>query len=266
MLLTSITFLVIIFTANVNAEKETSNQEVNSKVNWLPVWNDIEGDREDPSGHHQEKDMCNSFKSGGLKKHLQQVKTLMPLDKIKEIIDGAANDPEIIALKEMHKSEEFRKKLQSLRSSQEYQLVKDYICKVLNLDLVYYKKLILTFFLPSNNLVKARDQHSSKGINNLLQKIYNILPRQELSDLYQSFLKTDQEFVKSIENIKSSDYLQLIENLKLNVKEYEEIRQQLMYIGVPMDKIQGFIRTILGWDLELVSYSSQKLTLKSSKY
>uniref|UniRef100_A0A1B0A863 Uncharacterized protein n=1 Tax=Glossina pallidipes TaxID=7398 RepID=A0A1B0A863_GLOPL len=254
-MLSLITLLVLISTVCINGQRETSNQEVTNKINWLPVWNDIEGNREGLSGHHPVKDMCASSIDGGLKKHIQQAKALLPLDKIKELIEGAASDPQMIALKKLRNSPEFRKKLQALRSSEEYQRIKDYICKVLHLDLIYYKQFLSIFLLPSVNAVKADGEQSSMGgLYDLMMKIYNILPRQELIDLYQRLLKTDPEFAKSIDNIKSSEFLQLIENLKINVKEYKELRQQLMYIGVPMNIVQRFIRTILGWDLDLIIF------------
>ncbi|KAI9585132.1 uncharacterized protein LOC119634044 [Glossina fuscipes] len=255
-MLSLITLLVLISAVRIHGQRETSNQEVTYKINWLPVWDDIGGNGGGLGRHHSEKDICASSIDGGLKKHIQQAKALLPLDKIKELIDGAANDPEMIALQKLRKSPEFRNKLQALRSSQEYQRIKDYICQILHLDLIYYKQFLSIFLLPSAaNVVKADGEQSSKGgIYDVITKIYNILPRQELIDLYQRLLKTDPEFAKSIDNIKSSEFLQLIENLKINVKEYKELRQQLTNIGVPIDTVQRFIRTILGWDLDSIIF------------
>lgn len=54
-MLSLITLLVLISTVRINGQGETSNQEVTNKINWLPVWNDIEGNREGLSRHHSEK-------------------------------------------------------------------------------------------------------------------------------------------------------------------------------------------------------------------
>ncbi|KAI8117048.1 uncharacterized protein LOC111684876 [Lucilia cuprina] len=225
--------------------------EAQVKINWGPVWDDIEGNNEFVVRNlevesEEDNQNCEAPNGLGLKNLFVEVEKLLPQQKIKTIVKSYAEDPEVKALKAFIQSPQTQEKLKIIQNSQEYQILKDYSCRILHIDLVKYNKLARTLINPSLNRADYR-----KGIRGLINEVDAVLPRKELRELYQNLLASDEELAKAVANLKSPKFHQLLLNVKNNVPEYKELTKQLSGLGVPIEEMRERLANALGWAPEL---------------
>lgn len=182
----------------------------------------------------------------GLQNLFLQVSKILPKEQIKAIVKSYAEDPEIKALKAFVRSPQTKAKVTAIRNSQEYQILKDYACRILHIDLIRYNQLARTL-IPSS-LVRASQR---KGIRGLINAVDAILPRQELRQLYRNLLLSDEELSKAVAHLKSEEFHQLLLNVRNNVPEYKELTKQLRTLGVPIDEMREMLANSLGWAPEM---------------
>ncbi|XP_075154168.1 uncharacterized protein LOC142227506 [Haematobia irritans] len=212
------------------------------KINWLPVWDDIEGSNEFVVKDLGEKEICSPRKNRGLLNLIRESMKLLPMEGIKSIIHSYANDPEVKALNDFVTSSEYEKKVSEIRHSEEYRILKSYACHVLHIDLQDFHTI---------SRKSVRSGQESKGIRGLMQKIHSILPHQKLVNLYQDLMKIDNDLVEAVAHLKSEEFQQIVLNLRNNVPAYREVQERLMALGVPMKEMRDVINSILGWNDDL---------------
>uniref|UniRef100_A0A1I8NPA8 Uncharacterized protein n=1 Tax=Stomoxys calcitrans TaxID=35570 RepID=A0A1I8NPA8_STOCA len=215
-----------------------SSNEHKIKINWLPVWNDIEGSNEFVVKESNEMETCSAESSKGLLNLMRETKRLLPLKGIKTIINSYANDAEVKALKDFITSSEYKQKTSEIRKSEEYKILKSYACHVLHIDLED---------LHSITKKSLRSAHET-GIRGLMLKIQSILPYEKIMNLYQHLMGNDNDLVEAVAHLKSQEFRQIVMNLWHNVPAYREVREKLIAIGVPMDDIRDAISSVLGWN------------------
>lgn len=172
----------------------------------------------------------------------------MPKQQIKDIVKSYAEDAEVKALKAFVQSPQTLDKLKAIHNSQEYQILKDYSCRILHIDLINYNKLARALINPS---LQRDSNQPRKGIRGLINEVDAVLPRQQLRELYKTLLASDDELVKAVANLKSEKFHQLLLNVKHNVPEYMEITKQLSALGLPIEEMRERLANALGWAPEL---------------
>lgn len=172
----------------------------------------------------------------------------MPKDQIKEIIKTYAEDSQVKALRAFVQKPQTQERLRAIRNSLEYQILKDYTCRVLYIDLLEYSKLARTMISP---LITRSGIEERKGIRGLLMAVNAVLPHQEIHDIYQNLLASDVELVKAMENLKSKEFHQLLMNVRNNVPAYKEINNELKALGVPLDKMRELVAKTFGWSSDV---------------
>lgn len=189
--------------------------------------------------------MCRAPNGLGLENLFRETNKILPNKEIQDIVKSYSEDPEIKALKTFMESSQTKDKIKAIHNSREYQILKDYACRVLHIDLSKYSKLLKTLIQPQ--VTRADGMQGRKGIRGLIDEVNAIMPRQQLHELYQQLLASDEELAKAVDSLKSKEFHQLLLNLKNNVPEYQQLRQQLIALGVPIEEMQQLMASTLGW-------------------
>ena len=248
--------------------------ELTTKINWGPVWDDIAGDNEfvmrkqdivtdqgrlsfrlhTTSFHIHFRlyfiaaNRCEAPNGLGLRNLFRQVEKILPKQQIKDIIKTYDEDSEVKALRAYIQKPQTKEKLKAIRNSVEFQILKDYTCRVLHIDLLEYQKLARTIINP---IVTRTGVEDVKGIRGLLKAINAVLPHQQIRTVYQKLLASDEELVKAVANLKSDEFHQLLLNVRNNVPAYIELRKELKELGVPLYKMRELVAKPLGWPVEV---------------
>lgn len=188
----------------------------------------------------------------GIRNLLVQAKALLPRERIRAIIRGAAEDPEMVALIKLMQSPEFRKRVASLNRSREYRGYRDYACYKMNCDIKLYAdfvKNLLQFDVltePKKNDTDTEVVKGRAGIRGVLKDIRDALPRQRLRDLFELLMLRDWYLLRAVQRAQSYEFEAIFKILQKN-PDYVYLRKAQSDIGMPVEEVKKLVYVALGW-------------------
>lgn len=188
----------------------------------------------------------------GIRNLLVQAKALLPRERIRAIIRGAAEDPEMVALIKLIQSPEFRKRVANLNRSREYRGYRDYTCYKMNCDIKLYAdfvKNLLQFDVltePEKNDTDTEVVKGRAGIRGVLKDIRDALPRQRLRDLFELLLLRDWYLLRAVQRAQSYEFEAIFKILQKN-PDYVYLRKAQSDIGMPVEEVKKLVYVALGW-------------------
>ncbi|XP_037927386.1 uncharacterized protein LOC119663673 [Teleopsis dalmanni] len=195
---------------------------------------------------------CDAPNGQGLKNLLKQAKTLIPFERIRALVANAtANDNEVRAVKNLLSTNKFRALAASLQQTNEVSALRDYFCKVLHMDLRYYLNFVrsLVDFSAVNQLNSNSTSDTfrgRRGIRGLILDIYDLLPQQQLIDLYENLFNNDEYLVFAVRRLNSKEFRQLVKNFK-TTRQLHDMITLLENVGVPIMDVRDLVNAALGW-------------------
>ncbi|XP_050320094.1 uncharacterized protein LOC126753032 [Bactrocera neohumeralis] len=238
------------------------------RINWLPVWDSdqIPGDPRQfernpifnpllpffPIRPQLHLGPCDAPNGMGMRNLLVQAKALLPRERIRAIIRGAAEDPEMVALIKLIQSPDFRNRTASLRRSRQWKGYRDYTCYKMNCDIRLYADFVknllqLTVLTESKKndtitkVVKGRP-----GIRGVLEDIRDALPRQRLRDLFELLMLRDWYLLRAVQRAQSYEFEAVFKILQKN-PDYVYLRKAHADVGLPVEEVKKLVFVALGW-------------------
>ncbi|XP_004534002.1 uncharacterized protein LOC101462839 [Ceratitis capitata] len=241
------------------------------RINWLPVWADDQKPAElrqiernpvfkapanpilslFPIRPQLNLGPCDAPNGMGMRNLFQQAQALLPRERIRAIILGAAEDPELQALSKLVHSPEYRKRTASLSRSRAYKGYRDYACYKMNCDMKLYSDFIRNLLQlsvlteqPKNETVVPHK--GQPGIRGILQDIRDVLPRQRLRDLFERLMVSDWYLMRAVQRAASYEFEAIFKVLQRN-PDYEYLRRAQTEVGMPVEELKKLIYYALGW-------------------
>lgn len=199
---------------------------------------------------------CDAPNGMGMRNLLTQAKALLPRERIRAIIRGAAKDPEMVALVKLLQTPEYRKHNASLSCSREYKGYIDYTCYKMNCDIKLYADFVKN--LIQLNVLKEPNKNdtdtdtdtvgikSRPGIRGVLQDIHDVLPRKRLRDQFERLMLRDWYLLRAVKRAKSYEFEAIFKILQKNA-DYIYLCKALADVGMPVEELKKLVSVALGW-------------------
>ncbi|ALC38187.1 CG9021 [Drosophila busckii] len=190
---------------------------------------------------------CPTNSERGLTRLIRNARAQLPIERMRNILANARDDAEVAALLRLVRSDQFKERVQSLRSTKEQGVLRDYICRALRLNHSYFLEFVRSFINT-----QATEPASSKlpqrrpGVRGLLLDLRDALPRGQLRDMYRRQLAADRDLADAVRRLRGPEFRRLLSNVRA-LAEYRVVRTELEKAGVPLQALLNLVSNALGW-------------------
>lgn len=180
---------------------------------------------------------------------LNDITSLIPVSKIKEIAVKYQNDPDIASIIEYLKSPDFAAVAKTITGSPECRdLIKYLHSKYINiLDPINYIADLLG--LPHLDLTDLDNSRMKRSLRNFLDEIKAVLPIDDIAAVVLDKLTNSEDFQELYAKIAAVDYQKLKDDA-LSRPEIVDLIQRLKNIGVDVDNLWELVKSVFGWEMK----------------
>ncbi|KYN21516.1 PREDICTED: uncharacterized protein LOC108759794 [Trachymyrmex cornetzi] len=194
-----------------------------------------------------------NFGRGELRFDIQEFIDLVPVNKIVQItLQYFTEDKDFQRMVEYFRSEGFKQLIQDVEALPEIKVFMDYIHDA-GIDI--YKMvnklnsaLKLPLLTPPSYFI---DTYITGGIKGFIQDILNVLPRQQLRDLYEKKLTTSKAFADLIAQLKSDNFQQIVNKVYVHEK-FQELLTHARAEGIDLVAIKDLLEVL--WGIRIPTY------------
>jgi len=187
-----------------------------------------------------------------LHKDIQEFIDLVPLEKVIQItLQYFTEDKDFQRMIEYFRSEEFKQLVKEVEALPEVKVFMDYVH---NAGIDIYKMvndLNSALKLPPLTAPSYFGTYITGGINGYIQDILNVLPQQQLRDLYEKKLKTSEAFADLVAQLKSDNFQQLVNQI-YNNPIFQELLTHARTEGIDLIKIKNLLESL--WGIKIPTY------------
>lgn len=206
-------------------------------------------------------DECKAPNSNeGLGATLKEIIDIIPVDEILTIyIRAVSSDREVLAAAEYLESDEFKTIVQIIHDTKEFSDFMEFLCEDLHFNSYYYLNelgKILDYPLMTrppphkhhynDNLSINRKRSGFKG---LLQDIRDVLPLEQMKEIYKKRYESDRYLKLAVEKIGSPEFYKILEGV-YELPEHKLLFDRLRRLNVDIDGIIKKINEFFGWNFQ----------------
>lgn len=200
-----------------------------------------------------------NFGRGKLYKDIQEFLDLLPQEEIFAItLEYYSSDKEFKAMVKYFQSEDFRNLVEDVEALPEIEELMKYIHEA-GID-IYTIVNILNNFIglpsltpPDSVFVKP---HITGGIRGFVDDIMDILPKDELDELYETKLKESKAFKKFIDQLKSENFQEIV-NQVYSHPQFQELLGHADNAGIDLELIKDLLKEL--WGIHIPSRSHHRV-------
>ncbi|XP_020278924.1 protein G12-like [Pseudomyrmex gracilis] len=188
-----------------------------------------------------------NFGRGKLYKDIQEFLDLLPQDEIFAItLEYYSSDKEFKAMVKYLKSKDFKKLVKDVEALPEIEELMDYIHDA-GIDIYAIVNsmndwLGLPRLTPPKDFVKT---HITGGIRGYVDDIMDILPMDELDELYEHKLETSKEFKKFIKQLESENFQNIVNEVYDHPK-FQDLLDHADNAGIDLELIKDLLKELWG--------------------
>nr|CAD7411473.1 unnamed protein product [Timema cristinae] len=195
--------------------------------------------------------------SGSTRQALKSTRTLnddfqdfidiIPIDQIKAIfLDYLNNDAEVQDAMNYLQSDAFRAIIEKVNAAKETIDFYDYLYKS-GVDIYTIINNINDFFGLPHVEPKTRSLPSKRTVRELLNKIEEILPIDDLLALFKEKQENSPEFAAFVKKISGPEFHAFVDRM-YNSEEFQAMIVKMESYGVDVDKVIKLVQTMMGWE------------------
>ncbi|KYQ59195.1 Protein G12 [Trachymyrmex zeteki] len=188
-----------------------------------------------------------NFGKGELRHDIQDFIDLVPVEKVVQItLQYFTEDKDFQRMIEYFRSEGFKQLVKDVEDLPEIKILMDYVH---NAGIDIYKmvnQLNSALKLPPLTAPSyIVSTYITGGIKGFIQDILNVLPRQQLKDLYEKKLTDSKAFAEFITQLKSENFQQIVNKVYAHVK-FQELLTHARNEGIDLIAIKEVFETLWG--------------------
>ncbi|XP_036321896.1 uncharacterized protein LOC118735947 [Rhagoletis pomonella] len=199
---------------------------------------------------------CDAPNGLGIHNLFKQAKALLPLERIRNIVRAAAKDPEVQAFYKLVQTPEYRQRSTNLTRSREYRAFRSFTCYKMNCDLRLYNdfksNLLPLSALKESPSINTVLPQGRPGLRGLLEDIRDVLPRQQLRNLFERLLATDWYLIRTVQVALGYEFAAIFKLVQQH-PDSQYLRRVQQKVGWPQKELKKLVYIALGWRENAIS-------------
>lgn len=183
-----------------------------------------------------------AFPARNLQQDFADILEVIPLDKIREIANKYADDPEVRQIVKYLKSEEFHSLIVNLSKNPSWLKFNKFMLEQ-GIDV---KGFVQQFFNLLEGFDVKTQRSITRGVKDLFYEIAGVIPFDELLLKINDKMENSADFQQFWEKVTSEEARQLAQEVR-QLEEVQKIGHALRDMGLDVDRVLDLIYMFLGW-------------------